>query len=405
MKIQKSLILIILAWVLLITISFLSNYTNAKKEQERIALNSARSFFDHIVTTRLWNARLGALYAPVTEKMPPNPHLDVPMRDIEVNDTLKLTQVNPAYMTRQISEIAMERNGIQFHITSLKPISPKNKPTSREEGILKEFENGIKERGMFIADGAKTSYFYMAPLIVEKSCLKCHAKQGYREGDVRGGISVTLPFVMKIPFISLFLGHISIGIVGLFGIIFTGRKINNAFEIIKKHAVIDALTEIPNRRSFSKSILSEFARSQRYEQPLAVIMCDVDNFKAYNDTYGHGKGDLCLKKVAQTLKTSLKRPSDSCARYGGEEFVVLLPNTPLEGAMIVAETIRSNIEKMGIPHEKSLPAQVVTLSLGVKSSEGTSLVSSDELINRADMALYNAKEQGRNQVQYFNELT
>ncbi|MBW2195131.1 MAG: diguanylate cyclase [Deltaproteobacteria bacterium] len=402
MKIKKTILLIISAWVILIVISFLWNYTNVGKEQERIALHSARSFFDHIVITRLWNARHGGLYAPVTEKMLPNPYLDVPMRDIQINDKLKLTKVNPAYMTRQISEIAMEQKGVQFHITSLKPIRPQNKPTAREEKFLKEFEKGIKEKGMFIKKGVKYSYFYMAPLITKKACLRCHAKQGYNDGDVRGGISVTLPFIMKIPFLSLLLGHIVIGLVGLLGIIIAGGRLNKAYETTKKQALFDALTGIPNRRHFSESILREFRLSQRSGQPLSMIICDIDNFKAYNDTYGHSKGDLCLTKVAQTIKTSLKRPSDFCARYGGEEFVILLPNTPLDGAKHIAEKIRSNIEKMGIPHKNSLPTQVVTLSLGVTTSEGTILVSHEELIKRADMVLFKAKEQGRNQVQSFS---
>jgi len=397
--------LIILAWVILIAISFLWNYTNARKEQERIALYSARSFFGHIVITRLWNARHGGLYAPITGNMLPNPYLDEQMRDIEVNDELKLTKVNPAYMTRQISEIAMEQKGVQFHITSLKPIRPQNKPTTREKKFLKAFEKGVKEKGMLIKDGVGNSYFYMAPLKTKKSCLKCHAKQGYNEGDVRGGISVTSPYVMKIPFFSLLLGHIGIGFVGLFGIIIAGRRLNKAYETIKRQAAFDALTKIPNRRSFSERILQEYKRSQRYQEPLSIIMCDVDNYKTYNDTYGHSSGDQCLIKIAQTIKTSLKRPGDFCARYGGEEFVILLPNVSLDGAMNVAETIRSNIEKMRIPHKNSLPAQIVTLSFGVTTSEGTTLVSHEELIKHADIALYKAKAQGRNQVQSFSEIS
>ncbi len=132
-------------------------------------------------------------------------------------------------------------------------------------------------------------------------------------------------------------------------------------------------------------------------------MCDVDNFKAYNDTYGHGSGDQCLKKVAQMIKSSLERPGDFCARYGGEEFVVLLPNTALDGAMHIAEIVRSNIEEMGLLHEKSLPKQVVTLSLGVATSEGITFVTHEDLIKHADMALYKAKELGRNQTQSYNK--
>ena len=402
---KKLALLSILSWIVLITISFLWNYTNARKEQERLALLSARSFFEHIVITRLWNARHGGVYVPVTERTRPNPYLEVPMRDIVVNDELTLTMVNPAFMTRQVSEIAMEQQGVQFHITSLKPIRPENKPSEIEEEILKEFEKGLKEKGMFVSKGAQTSYFYMAPLRAEKACLKCHEKQGYKEGDIRGGISVSSPFVMEMQLFPLIAGHFTIGVFGFFGIIMASRRLSDAYETIKKQAVFDALTGVPNRRSFSESILTEFKLSQRHRQPLAVIMCDVDNFKVYNDTYGHGSGDLCLKKVAQTVKSSLNRPGDFCARYGGEEFVVLLPNTGLDGAMQVAERIRSSIEEMGIPHEKSLPAKVVTLSVGVAVSKGISLVSQEELVKQADRALYSAKQQGRNQVQSFSEAT
>ncbi len=223
-------------------------------------------------------------------------------------------------MTRQISEIAMGQDGVQLHITSLKPIRPPNEPTAREKEFLKEFEAGIKEKEMFIKEGEKTLYFYMAPLITKQACLKCHSKQGYKEGDIRGGISVTIPIVMKIPFLSLLYGHIVLGLVGVAGIVIGGRKLNIAYETITKLAVFDHLTGVPNRRHFTETLLIEYKRSQRYQEPLSVIMCDVDNFKAYNDIYGHNNGDLCLEKVAQTIKSSLERPADFCARYGGQSF-------------------------------------------------------------------------------------
>ena len=243
----------------------------------------------------------------------------------------------------------------------------------------------------------------MAPLVTKKSCLNCHAKQGYKEGDIRGAISITSPSIMKTQFFPLFVGHLFIGLVGLFGIVIIGGRLNNAYETIKRQAGFDALTGIPNRRSFTTTLLSEFKRSQRDQKSLSVIMCDVDNFKTYNDTYGHSSGDICLKKVAKMLKTSLKRPGDFCARYGGEEFVVLLPNTPLDGAIDIAERIRLNIEQMKISHEKSLPIKFVTLSLGVTASNGDTMVNSETLVKRADIGLYKAKEQGRNQVQSFSK--
>jgi diguanylate cyclase (GGDEF)-like protein len=405
MKFRKTIFPVSVAWVILITLSFLWNYANARKEQETIAFQTARSFFNLIVITRDWNSRPGGVFVPVTEKTLPNPYLDDSKRDIEVDMNLKLTKVNPAFMTRQLSEIAEERNGIIFHITSLKPIRPENKPTLREVTFLREFETGVKEEGLFIKKDSRILFFFMAPLQTERACLKCHSKQGYKEGDIRGGISVTLPFTMGIPFSSLLLGHMGIGLAGLFGIIVAGARLSRAYETIERQAVFDAVTEIPNRQSFSDTMEREFKRSQRDQLPLSVIMCDIDNFKAYNDSYGHSNGDLCLKKVAQAIRNSLKRAGDFCARYGGEEFIVILPNTSSDGAVHLAERIRLNIEEMGIAHKKSLPAQIVTMSLGVATSEDpATLVSLEELIRYADTALYTAKEQGRNQVRFFSEM-
>ncbi|MDF2953041.1 MAG: GGDEF domain [Thermodesulfobacterium sp.] len=170
----------------IITISFFWNYTNLKQKREIIAHQTAKSFFDLLVIIRHWNASHGGAYVSVTKKTLPNPYLRVPFRDIKVSDNLILTKVNLAYMTRQLSEIANKKEGVHFHITSLKPVNPKNKPTPMEEKFLKDFEKGIKETGVFIKKGEKTFYFYMAPLRTEKVCLKCHAKQGYKVGDING---------------------------------------------------------------------------------------------------------------------------------------------------------------------------------------------------------------------------
>ena len=296
---RKAIFIISACWILLVSISFLWNYSSAKKGQETIAYQAARSFFDQIVITRRWNAGHGGVYVLINDDTHPNPYLEDPLRDIEVNRNLKLTKVNPAFMTRQIAEIAAQQKGIYFHITSLKPIRPENKPTAREEKALKSFETGRKEIGEIITGESGKYFFYMAPLITEKGCLKCHAKQGYKEGDIRGGISVTLPFLPILPLMALIIGHLTIGLSGICGIVFFGVKLDKAYKKIKQQAVIDALTDIPNRRSFSEQILREFRDSRRNKLPLSVIMCDIDNFKSYNDTYGHNKGDECLKQVAQ----------------------------------------------------------------------------------------------------------
>ncbi|MCX5871602.1 MAG: diguanylate cyclase [Deltaproteobacteria bacterium] len=404
MEIKKNTFLISILWILLIAVSFAWNHAQTLKEQERLALHTARSLFNHIIITCRWNTRHGGVYVPITETTRPNPYLQVPMREIKVNDSLTLTRINPAYMTRQISEIATAQEGTQFHITSLHPIRPENKATEREEALLKEFATGVKDAGFFIEDEKKTTFFYMAPLKTEKSCLVCHNKQGYKEDDVIGGISVTLPLTGHSPFGILLLAHIGIALTGLFGIFVSGVRLNKAYAIIKRQAVFDALTGIPNRLSFSEHIFKEFHRSNRAHEPLSVIMCDIDHFKAYNDMYGHGSGDTCLRQVARTIKKTLERPGDFCARYGGEEFVVILTDTSHKGAMHVAEKIRLNIIRLQIVHEESLPLQLVSLSLGVATSSDQPLSSHEELLKNADTALYLAKKNGRNRVESYTAI-
>jgi len=402
---KKSILIISFIWIVLVSLSFSWNYLSLKNEQQTIALETARGFFNQMIITREWNADHGGVYVFVTDNTQPNPYLEDPLRDIEINENLKLTKINPAFMTRQLSEIATKREGVQFHITSLNPIRSENSPTSREAIALRAFENGNKEVSEFIREKDSDQFFYMAPLITQKTCLKCHGKAGYKEGDIRGGISVTLPFTMEIPVMPLTLTYLGIGLAGFLGIIIFGKKLDKAYERIKWQAAYDALTGILNRRSFLEYIDREFRRSKRDKTPLSIIMCDVDNFKSYNDTYGHQKGDECLKAIAQSIKKTVNRPGDFCARYGGEEFIIALSNTPLEGAMNVAEAVRENVQKMKIEHVKSLPLQVATLSLGVATLEDEALISYEELIKQADISLYKAKENGRNRVESFSEIS
>jgi hypothetical protein len=154
------------------------------------------------------------VYVPVSEDIQPNSYLDDPLRDLVTIEGIKLTKINPAYMTRQIAEIALREKGVLLHITSLKPIRPANKPLDWERVWLESFEKGAKEQGGFVRNGSDVSFRYMAPLITKRNCLKCHAKQGYKMGDIRGGISVTLPFISKANYLMLILGY---GIAALLG--------------------------------------------------------------------------------------------------------------------------------------------------------------------------------------------
>lgn len=159
---------------------------------------------------------------------------------------------------------------------------------------------------------------------------------------------------------------------------------------------VDGLTGIANRRHFDQFLAQLWSLATRNGEPISLIMCDIDFFKAYNDTYGHLQGDECLKKVASALKNSLKRQVDLVARYGGEEFVVVLSNTDVVGATKVAETLRANVENLAIPHRLSSITPNVTISVGVAIGYAISAVLPQTLIEAADNALYQAKQDGRN---------
>jgi len=158
---------------------------------------------------------------------------------------------------------------------------------------------------------------------------------------------------------------------------------------------IDGLTQIANRRRFNDYLLFHWQHHQREKKSLSLLLIDIDYFKLYNDSYGHQGGDDCLIQVAQVIAKVPQRVVDLVARYGGEEFAVILPNTDIEGALIIAESIKQAIADLAIPHQNSLVSDRVTLSLGVASLMPTIEQNLEILITHADAALYAAKKQGR----------
>lgn len=169
--------------------------------------------------------------------------------------------------------------------------------------------------------------------------------------------------------------------------------------LLEKLAMLDSLTEIPNRRRFTQIYEQEWRRGLRNHQPVSLVMIDVDLFKPYNDAHGHAAGDLALYRVAKALEASVRRPGDFVARYGGEEFVLLLPEADAAGGRMLAEQARRDVETLRIPHAAS-PHGWLTISLG-----GATLVPDEahvesDLFVRADTTLYEAKRQGRNRVEW-----
>ena len=203
------------------------------------ALNAARieaaEAFQNHITYRSWNTGHGGVYVPVTEETQPNPYLDTPERDIQTPSGVKLTKVNPAFMTRQANELALKKFGYIGHITSLNPLRPENKPDIWETSALTDFEQGQKEVSSLEIIKGEPYLRLMRPLITEKGCLPCHAKQGYKQGEIRGGISVAVPMkphfdIEKINSKNSSLMYFSIWLTGFIGILLFTFVLNRQIE-------------------------------------------------------------------------------------------------------------------------------------------------------------------------------
>ena len=179
----------------------------------------------------------------------------------------------------------------------------------------------------------------------------------------------------------------------------THMNLKKKTDLLEKLAMLDGLTDIPNRRQLENRLAEEYDRALRNGRPLSLLMMDIDHFKAYNDNYGHGAGDECLRRVARALVQTLSRSSDLAARYGGEEFAALLPETDVRGAFHLAGKIRAAVADLGVVHDYSNVAPVITLSIGV-AAHAVETPKQDimQLLHAADQALYLAKKEGRNRV-------
>ena len=175
-------------------------------------------------------------------------------------------------------------------------------------------------------------------------------------------------------------------------------RLSIANQALERLSLQDGLTNLANRRLFDRYLADHVALARRQRRPLALVMCDVDGFKAYNDCYGHLAGDECLKRVAAALDSVCRRPVDLAARYGGEEFAIILPDTDLAGAVKLAEAARQAVEQLAIEHTRSPTAGCVTISAGVALAGPRDGLDGDRLIGAADAMLYQAKRNGRNRI-------
>jgi diguanylate cyclase (GGDEF)-like protein len=366
-------------------------------------LSRARADFDNILIVRQWNAGYGGVFIEKKGDVQSNPYLKNP--DIRTKDGRVFTKRNPALMTREISEIADKKGKFTFRITSLEPLNPRNTPDEFERAALQMFEGGIKEFYRNEVKNGRMHFRYMAPLMVAKECLQCHADQGYKEGDVRGGISVSFDIeniqnkIRTNKLLIIFFALTTMGFTLSLMWFYTARligKIAEAREKIHNIAKTDELTGIANRRFLIERFKEEFERAKRLQRQLSCILLDIDRFKEVNDTYGHLAGDEVLKSTANVISGCV-RSYDIFGRFGGEEFLIIMPETDLEDAAELAERIRERIKnEVSIPGNDDL-SRKLTASFGVTVLRDND-TSIDNMIARSDERMYCSKSEGRDRV-------
>ncbi len=367
----------------------------------------AQAHFRNIVLTRLWNAMQGGVYVEKKQGVKSNPYLEDP--DVRTEDGRTFTLRNPALMTREISELAEKDGLLQYRITSLRPLNPANAPDSFEKQALQLFEQGETEYATRETRNGKTFYRYMAPLFVDSSCMKCHARQGYKIGDVRGGISVAFditPIQTRMASDrNVMIGIIAASAALILGVLmfFTLRivhQMGSARDRLTTLALTDELTGLYNRRHFFTRLDEEIEHAKRYGTPLSLMLTDVDHFRKINDIHGHMAGDRILSQFARLMRMTL-RSADILVRYEGGTFAVIFPATDRKGAIAAAEKFRTTVAAYGFLLDDRHVS--LTTSCGVatlRSTEGETGDIRDRLIRTAEEKLHQAKDEGRDRVRH-----
>ncbi len=338
--IKRYVLLIGIVWSFACAVVLISHLHNDYGQALKRVRTRATTMLERDILYREWVNKHGGVYVPVSEFSPPNPYMEfLPDRDIETTDGRQLTLVNPAYMTRQVFELNNGLTGTVTKITSIKYLNPDNAPDDWERRVLLQF-GPADDTFSEIVDIEGQSYLRaLKPFYIQPDCLKCHADQDYKLGEVRGGLSLTIPFD---AFLSGHLKHNLVSIVlftllwlvGLSGVILLGRKLyaqtSNAIESerLRDHAEMsldylsyyDRRTNLPNRFKFEKHLHEIFTQLKTSGDLVAVTILEIRNYKQIIDNFDHPVSDLLFKLMAERV-VALLTPGDSVARFGEDRLL------------------------------------------------------------------------------------
>jgi diguanylate cyclase (GGDEF)-like protein len=345
-------------WTLTLGVSLAWNIWQEQQETLAMAHIEAQVAYDKDMVYHRWNSLSHGVYVSTEHPLsPPNPYLaNVPERDITTPSGKKLTLVNPTYMLRQVHTLEREALGVLSHVTSRKPLRPENYPDAWEDKALLEFEKGAKDMRE-VADIAGKPYMrFMRPLRVVKSCLDCHGSQGYRDGEVRGGLSISVPMlplwqIAYTHIIQFSIAHALLWLLSMWAIFVALNKIkksealrHTAEEETRMLSITDQLTGLYNRRGFMNLAEHHLMLAQRSQRKMLLMFSDLDGLKRINDTLGHAEGDKAIAEAAELLK-EVFRESDIVARIGGDEFAVLAVDSKDLNSEIVDKRVSECLEQ------------------------------------------------------------
>ena len=409
-RLRVQLWLAVFVWSLLVLLLLFWTLSNEDEEMLKLARQEAIDIFNKDQTFRVWGASHGGVYVPVSERTQPSPYLShIPERDLVTPTGRQLTLVNPAYMMRQMMEDYAEVYGVKGRITSLKPLNPINEPDPWERAALESFERGEKEQFEVTDIDGEPYLRLIRPMVTQEDCLKCHLHQGYKVGDIRGGVGISVPMQdyfataaeqkQEITIALALIWLAGIGAIGFYG----GRSRQRLQERkeyedqIWKQANFDSLTGLSNRNLFLDRLDRALAYARRQESKLALLFIDLDRFKYVNDALGHATGDQLLEEAARRLRICV-REMDTVSRLGGDEFTVILPGIG-EGQSVARVAV-------AILTELSRPFQLADQETHISASIGITLYPQDGadsgmLLQNADTAMYQAKAEGRNTYRFF----